>query len=65
MGYFWSMDVVCYYLRVNQNCNVVFLDKLKDPPGVVDGDVVECSGMEIAFGKISHWNQLNVCFEKE
>ena len=59
------MGVVCYYLRVNQNCNIVLLDKLKDPSGVVDGDVVECSGMEIVFRKISHWNQLNVCFERE
>ena len=59
------MGIVCYYLRVNQNRNVVLLDKLKDPPGVVDGDVVECSGMEIAFRKISYWNQLNVCFERE
>ena len=59
------MGIVCYYLRVNQNRNVVLLDKLKDPPGVVDGDVVECSGVEIAFRKIIYWNQLNVCFERE
>ena len=37
VGYFQSMRVVCYYLRVNWKPNVVLLDKLKDAPGVVDG----------------------------
>ena len=35
------MGVVCYYLRVIQNGNVVLLDKLKDAPGVVVGDRVK------------------------
>ena len=32
--------MVCYYLRVSQNCNVVLLVKLKDVTGVLDGDRV-------------------------
>ena len=38
MEYFWSIRVVCYYLRLSQNHNFVLLIKLKDAPGVVDGD---------------------------
>ena len=38
VGYFWSIRMVCYYLRVSRNCNTVLLVKLKDAPGVVDGD---------------------------
>ena len=30
--------MVCYYLRVSQNCRVVSLVKLEDAPGVVDGN---------------------------
>ena len=37
VGYFRSMRVVCYYLGVSRNCNVVLLVKLKVVPGVVDG----------------------------
>ena len=32
------MRDVCYYFRVSQNDNIVLLAKLKDAPGVVDGD---------------------------
>ena len=32
--------MVCYYLRVTRNCSVVLLVKLKDVPGVLDGDRV-------------------------
>ena len=32
--------MVCYHLRVTRNCNVVLLVKLKDVPGVLDGDRV-------------------------
>ena len=38
MEYFRYKAVVFYYLRVNQNRNVVLLVKLKDAPAVVDGD---------------------------
>ena len=30
--------MVCYYLRVSQNHNVVLLVELKDALGIVDGD---------------------------
>ena len=30
--------MVCFYLRVTQNRNVILLLKLKDVPGVLDGD---------------------------
>ena len=32
--------MVCYYLRVTLNRNVVLLVNLKDVPGVLDGDRV-------------------------
>ena len=32
------MRVVCYYLTLSGNRNVVLLVKLKDAPGVADGD---------------------------
>ena len=32
--------MVCYYLRVAQNCNIVLLNNLKYIPGVLDGDRV-------------------------
>ena len=32
--------MVCYYLRVTRNRNVVLLVKLEDVPGVLDGDRV-------------------------
>ena len=75
MGYFRSMGMVCCYLRVSQNRNVVLLEKPKDAPDVVDGDRILdknglCYGMwEVdlceAFRKISHCNQLNVCCESD
>ena len=62
--------MVCYYPRVSRNRNVVLMVKLKDAPGVVDGDQmlgengicyrvweVDWCG---AFQMIGHWNQLNV-----
>ena len=69
------MGVVYYYLRLSQNHNVAMLDNLNGFPGVVDGDrklgengiyyqvweVDLCGG----FRKISHWNQLNVCYERD
>ena len=30
--------MVCYYLRIAPNCNVVLLVNLKYVPGVLDGD---------------------------
>ena len=30
--------MVCYYFRVSRKHNVVLLAKLKDAPGVLDGD---------------------------
>ena len=30
--------MACFYLRVTQNCDVMLLVKLKDVPGVLDGD---------------------------
>ena len=75
MGYFRSMGMVCCYLRISQNRNVVLLEKPKDAPDVVDGDRILdknglCYGMwEVdlceAFRKISHCNQLNVCCESD
>ena len=69
------MRVVCYYLRISRNRNVVFLNKLKDAPSVVDGDkMLDKNGIyyrvwEVdlcgAFQKIGHWNQLNVCCERD
>ena len=38
MRYFPSVRMVCYYLRVSQNHNVVLLVELKDALGIVDGD---------------------------
>ena len=38
VGYSWTLRLVCYYLRVSRNRNVVLLIKLKDAPGVIDGD---------------------------
>ena len=32
--------MVCYYLNVTSNCNVVLLVNLKGVPGVIDGDRV-------------------------
>ena len=32
--------MVCYYLRVTRNCNVILLVNLKNVPGVLDGDRV-------------------------
>ena len=32
------MRVVCYYLTLSGNHNVVLLVKVKDAPGVADGD---------------------------
>ena len=32
--------MVCYYLSVTSNCNVVLLVNLKGVPGVLDGDRV-------------------------
>ena len=56
------MRVNWYYLRISRNCSIVLLVKLKDAPGVVDGD----SGMLNlcgAFRKTGHWNQLSVAKE--
>ena len=73
--FFWSLRVVCYYLRVSRNGNVVLLVKLKDAPGVVDGDrMLDENGIYYqlweldlcgTFWKIGHWNQLNVCCERD
>ena len=68
------MRDVCYYFRVSQNDNIVLLAKLKDAPGVVDGDrmfgknriyyrVWKVDLCE-AFQKIGHGNQLNVCCKR-
>ena len=38
VGYFRSLTLVCYYLRVSRNHNIVLLLELKGAPGVVDGD---------------------------
>ena len=75
MGYFRSMGMVCCYLRVSQNRNVVLLEKPKDAPDVVDGDRILdknrlCYGMwEVdlceTFREISRCNQLNVCCESD
>ena len=40
VGYSWTLRMVCYYLRVTRNRNVVLLVKLKDVLGVLDGDRV-------------------------
>ena len=69
------MRVVCYYLRVFQNRNIVLLVKLRNIPGVVDEDRMlgkngiyyPAWGVDLcgAFQKIAHWNQLNVCCERD
>ena len=69
------MRVVCYYPRVGRNHNVMLLVKLKDAPGVVDGDRMlgenginyRMWGVDLCgvFWKISQWNQLNVCWERD
>ena len=69
------MRVVCYYPRVGRNHNVMLLVKLKDAPGVVDGDRMlgenginyRMWGVDLCgvFRKISQWNQLNVCWERD
>ena len=69
------MRVVCYYLTFSGNRNVVLLVKLKDAPGVTDGDSmlgendiyyrvweVDLCG---AFPKIDHWSQINVYCERD
>ena len=70
------MKVVCYNLRVSRKCNVLLLVKLKDTPGVVDGDRmlgengiysrVWQDDLYGAFRKIGYWNcdQLNVGCER-
>ena len=75
VGYFWSMGVVCCHLRLSRNHNVVLLDKIKDAPAVLDSDrMLGENGIyyrvwEVdlcrTFSKISHWNQLNVCCERD
>ena len=40
VGYSWTLRMVCFYLRVTRNRNVVLLVKLKDVPSVLDGDTV-------------------------
>ena len=58
VGYFWSMRVVCYYLRVSWYRNVVLLVKLKDAPGAVDGD--RCWA---EMGSITEYGRL-ICVER-
>ena len=47
VGYSRTLRMVCYYLRVSQNCSVVLLVKLKDVIGVLDGDRVVLGKNEI------------------
>ena len=55
--------MVCYYLRVSRNCNIVFLVKLKDTPGVVDGDrMLEESGIYNLSNSRQHLANANVIF---
>ena len=56
------MRVNWYYLRISRNCSIVLLVKLKDAPGVVDGDSVMLN-LCGAFRKTGHWNQLSVAKE--
>ena len=75
VGYFRSLRMVCHYVRVSRNHNIVLLVKLKDASGVVDGDrMLGNNGVNYrvwevdlcgAFWKIGQWNQLNVCCEKD